>query len=194
MIWGILLAGGASVRFGADKLLEPVDGDTPMAVTAARHLLQGVDAAVAVVRPGRSELAERLRATGCRVVICPGSREGMGVSLAAGVRATPIDAAGWIVALGDMPWIAPDSVRQVARAIREGARAAAPCYRGSRGHPVGFAAVLRADLQRLQGDRGARDILRRESARLVQIEIDDPGVLRDVDTPADLAGAGDEGE
>jgi len=116
----------------------------------------------------------------------------MGVSLAAGVRATPIDAAGWVVALGDMPWIAPDTVRRVARAIRDGAPVAAPRYRGSRGHPVGFAAGLRADLLRLQGDRGARDILGRESARLVQIDCDDPGVLKDVDTPADLAGTGGE--
>lgn len=191
MIWGILLAGGASVRFGADKLLEPVDGGTPMAVAAATHLLDGVDAVVAVVRPGRPVLAERLRATGCRVVICPGSREGMGASLAAGVRATPIDAAGWIVALGDMPWISPETVRQVARAIRAGALVAAPRYRGTRGHPVGFAAVLRADLLRLQGDRGAREILRRERARLVPIDCADPGVLKDVDTPADLAGADD---
>ncbi|HYW91630.1 MAG TPA: nucleotidyltransferase family protein [Gammaproteobacteria bacterium] len=193
MIWGILLAGGASRRFGADKLLEPVADGTPMAVAAAAHLIEGVDAVVAVVRPGRPELAGRLRATGCRVVICPGSREGMGVSLAAGVRATPIDAAGWVVALGDMPWISPETVRQVARAIRDGALVAAPRYRGSRGHPVGFGARLRADLLRLQGDRGARDILRRERAHLVQIDCADPGVVKDVDTPADLAG-GEDGE
>ncbi len=188
MIWGILLAGGASVRFGGDKLLHPLRDSRPLAVVAAQNLLAGVDAVVAVVRPGRAGLAARLREAGCRVVICPGSRDGMGVSLAAGVRATPIDAAGWVVALADMPWIEPDTIRRVARSVRRGALLVAPRYQGQRGHPVGFAAELRAELLALSGDIGARDILRRYSGRLLEMDIDDAGVVRDVDTRQDLAG------
>lgn len=188
MIWGILLAGGASVRFGGDKLLHPLRDSRPLAVVAAQNLLAGVDAVVAVVRPGRAGLAARLREAGCRVVICPGSRDGMGVSLAAGVRATPIDAAGWVVALADMPWIEPDTIRRVARSVRRGALLVAPRYQGQRGHPVGFAAELRAELSALSGDIGARDILRRYSGRLLEMDIDDAGVVRDVDTRQDLAG------
>ncbi|MCL4799694.1 MAG: nucleotidyltransferase family protein, partial [Burkholderiales bacterium] len=62
--------------------------------------------------------------------------------------------------------------------------------RGERGHPVGFAARYGAELAALAGDAGAREILRRDRGLVELIEVDDPGVLRDVDTRADLEGEG----
>ncbi|NRF88788.1 NTP transferase domain-containing protein, partial [Burkholderia gladioli] len=105
---------------------------------------------------------------------------------AAAVRASR-DAGGWLVALGDMPWVAPASIRAVARELASGRNTiAAPHHQGRRGHPVAFAAVHRDALAALDGDTGARALLL--AHEVAEVEVDDPGVLRDVDTRDDLAG------
>jgi molybdenum cofactor cytidylyltransferase len=184
-ITGILLAAGSGSRFGGDKLLATLPDGTPVAAAAARALLAGVPDAIAVVRPGDDRLAGVLANAGLRVSICPDAAQGMGVSLAWGIRQSA-DAEGWIVALGDMPFVQPQTVAQVAAALAAGAGVAAPVYRGRRGHPVGFGAAHRAALSALTGDAGARTVLDAAGHDTVRVDVDDAGVLRDVDTPADL--------
>ncbi len=127
-----------------------------------------------------------LRAAGARVVECARADEGMGASLACGVAASP-DSAGWIVALADMPWIAPASIAVVADALRGGADIAATSHIGVRGHPVGFARRHYTELAGLTGDEGAKSVLAAHRDRVQLIEVADSGVLRDVDTSADIA-------
>jgi molybdenum cofactor cytidylyltransferase len=185
-IVGILLAGGASTRFGADKLLHPLPDGTPIAVAAARNLAAALPRVLAVIRPGAPALERALRGAGAEVTVCPNAVEGMGVTLAHAVRAAgPAD--GWVIALADMPFIRPDSIRSVAAAIAGGAPVAAPDYRGERGHPVGFGGAYRAALERLTGDAGARAILKADAGVVARVAVDDPGVVRDIDVPADLA-------
>ncbi|HQX07510.1 MAG TPA: nucleotidyltransferase family protein [Zoogloea sp.] len=186
-IVGLLLAAGQGRRFGSDKLLHPLDEGTPMAVLAARRLKAACPVSIAVLRPEQTVLAGLLAAEGLGTVWCAEARKGMGHSLAAGVAASP-DAGGWLVALGDMPFIQPHTLRQVIAALEAGAPLAAPWLNGQRGHPVGFAACWRAELLALAGDAGARDILGRHAQAMARIETTDGGVLRDVDTPGDLAG------
>ncbi|WP_414441371.1 nucleotidyltransferase family protein [Burkholderia sp. 22PA0106] len=186
---GVLLAAGLGTRFdpsGQDsKLLAALPDGTPVALAAARRLRAVIPDVIAVVRPGADVLAERLAIVGCRVLVAGEAVQGMGASLAAAVR-TERDAAGWIVALGDMPWIAPASIRAVASELASGrATIAAPWFDGQRGHPVGFAAVHRDALAALDGDAGARALL--VAHEVARVEVDDPGVLRDVDTRDDLA-------
>ena len=185
-IAGVLLAAGRGRRFGGQKLLAPLADGVPLGVAAATSLHAAVTDVVAVVHPADLELVQRLAATGVRIVECPQAEAGMGVSLAAGVAATA-DAGGWLIALADMPYIRPDTIRQLAAVLADGAALVAPCYRGERGHPVGFGAEFGPALRALQGDRGARDLLARHADRLQCLEVDDPGVLRDVDSAADLA-------
>lgn len=116
----------------------------------------------------------------------PSGHAGLGDNLAAAVRATA-DAGGWLVALGDMPIIKPDTIGALVRALQGGHALVAPVHKGRRGHPVGFSARFQADLVSLKGDTGAREVLRRHAHQLVHIEVDDPGVLLDVDAPHDLA-------
>ena len=186
-IVGVLLAAGQGRRFGSDKLLHPLDEGIPMAVLAARRLKAACPACIAVLRPEQTLLAGLLAEEGLQLVWCTEARDGMGHSLAAGVAASP-DAGGWLVALGDMPFIQPHTLRQVLAALEAGAPLAAPWLNGQRGHPVGFAACWRAELLALAGDAGARDILGRHAQAIARIETTDGGVLRDVDTPGDLAG------
>lgn len=183
---GILLAAGSASRFGSDKLLHPLADGTPIAGAAARNLRAAITPAVAVVRPANPALEQVLAEAGLEVAICPDAAAGMGHSLAHAVGATA-DAAGWVVALADMPFVDPESIRRVAAAVAGGAAIAAPDYRGERGHPVGFAGAYRAALERLTGDAGAREIVKADAGALVRVAVDDPGVVRDIDTPADLA-------
>ena len=184
-IVGILLAAGKGSRFGGDKLQARLADGTPVGVQAARNLQAALDDTLAVVRPEDAALARLLAQAGIAVTPCATAHEGMGCSLAHAVRERA-DAAGWVVALADMPSIRPDTIRAIARSLEGGAAIAAPVYRGERGHPVGFAAAYGPRLAALSGDAGARDILRAEAMRVTLVPVDDPGVLADIDTPAQL--------
>jgi molybdenum cofactor cytidylyltransferase len=183
---GILLAAGSARRFGGAKLLASLADGTPVGVASWRALAAALPRTLVVVRPGDAALASALAAAGAEVVPCARADEGMGASLACGVAASR-NAAGWIVALADMPWIAPATIRRVAAALASGAGIAAPFHRGERGHPVGFAAAYRDPLAALSGDEGAKAIVAANRSSLVRLDVDDPGVLRDVDVPGDLA-------
>ena len=193
-IVGVLLAAGRGERFDPDgtrlKLLEPaVQGPhsgEPLAVASARTLCSGVHHVVAVVAPATNEQQQRLhdllRAEGCVLAINSRPSSGQGSSIVCGIEAaTPAD--GWLIALADMPAIAPATVHALVQALQVGAVTAAPVFRGQRGHPVAFARSLGSSLMALTGDVGARAVLLEHPPRL--IEVADPGVLYDVDTPED---------
>lgn len=181
----ILLAAGRGTRFGADKLAHPMPDGLPIAVHAARNLRAAGLPVTAIVRPHDEHLARVLKGEGCDVTPCPQADLGMGHSLAHGVQQTA-DAGGWIVALGDMPSIKPDTIRRVAHALATGASIAAPLFRGERGHPVGFAARHYAELASLTGDEGARKVVQGHRAELVLIDCGDPGAVYDIDCRSDV--------
>lgn len=186
---GVLLAAGSGSRFGRDKLLARLPDGTPLAVAALAALAPAVDATVAVVRPGAATLRSLLDESGALVGICANADDGMGASLTCGLRAVRQRfprAQGAIIALADMPWVAADTVREVAAALRRGAPLAAPIHRGRRGHPVAIGARFFGELAALSGDEGAKQLLAAHAAEIELVDVDDPGVLRDVDTPADL--------
>jgi molybdenum cofactor cytidylyltransferase len=181
---GVLLAAGAGRRFGGAKLLHPLRDGTPVGIAAWEHLRAALPRSVVVVRPGDDALAQRFHAAGAPVVVSCDAEHGMGHSLASGISATA-DAQGWIIALADMPTVRSQTITAVGDAIRNGARIALPVYRGERGHPVGFSAACREELLALIGDNGARALLQRYAAEVVRLEVDDPGVLQDIDTRED---------
>ena len=185
-ITGVLLAAGRASRFGADKLLHPLADGTPIGLAAARALKAGCPRMLAVLRPDQGALAELFEAEGIATSHVGADGTGMGGSLAHAVSHA-CDASAWVVALADMPWLTAGTVREVVDALAAGASLVAPVVDGRRGHPVGFAADWRDALLALRGDRGARELLARESGRLTLIDCRDRGAIRDVDTPADLA-------
>lgn len=196
---GILLAAGKGERFDPSlqrlKLLESFGSDSqgaePVAVAAARSLRAAVGTVIAIVRDEAGTNQGRLRALlaeqGCTVLPCEHSHEGIGASIACAVRASA-QALGWIIALADMPQVRQQTIAAVRKAIVDGAASAAPFYRGQRGHPVGFGAICGPELTALKGDIGAREVLQRHPP--VHVDVEDPGVLCDIDEPADLVKAG----
>lgn len=186
MIQGLLLAAGRSSRFGADKLLHPLADGTPLAVAAARNLAAALPGALAVVSGANRHLMEQLELAGLRVSVCPWAHQGMGRSLAWGVAQTPT-ADGWLIALADMPWIDPATLRAVAAAVRGPMAIAAPVHGGRRGHPVAFGRGHGAALAALSGDLGARELVLAHGGDLHLVPCGDAGVVRDVDRVEDLA-------
>ena len=185
----VVLAAGRSSRFGAGhhKLAQPLGDSTVLAQTLASaigsHLRTVVVTTAAFVEVARSSVAAR------DVIVLPevsadaGAELGMGTSIAAGVGASA-DSEGWLVLPGDMPLVQPATLLAVARELDRHAVAFAQ-YRGLRGHPVGFAAELYPELTALAGDEGARRIIARYPA--FPVELDDAGILVDIDTADDLA-------
>jgi molybdenum cofactor cytidylyltransferase len=183
---GVLLAAGASRRFGGEKLLAPL-GDSRVGILAARALRPAVERGVAVVRPEDEKLARLLEVEGFEPLPFAGAARGMGASLAFGVAAAA-DADGWLVGLADMPFLEATTVARVAERLRLGSdRIVAPSFRGRRGHPVGFRQDLLPELLALHGDRGARSLLADHVAEVSLLECDDEGILLDVDSAGDLA-------
>ena len=184
----VVLAAGRSERFGAGrhKLAQPLGASSVLAQTLSRaiasHLRTVVVTTAAFVDVARSSVAAR------DVVVLPDAGSdgnaslGMGTSIAAGVRASP-DSDGWLVLPGDMPLVQPTTLLAVARALDHHAVAYAQ-HGGRRGHPVGFAAELYPELTELSGDEGARRIIARYPA--FAVDLDDPGILVDIDTEDDL--------
>jgi len=182
-IVGLLLAAGSATRFGSDKLSHALPHGVSIAVQAARHLKAEVPTVFAVVKPGSDALAAHLKDDGCKIVVCENAAEGMGASLACAARAAgPAD--GYLVALGDMPFVRPSSIAAVRDALAAGAPLAAPYFRSRRGHPVGISGAYYPQLVALKGDEGARALL--ASNEIKKIPVGDPGVIRDIDTPGDL--------
>lgn len=185
-IVGLLLAAGSATRFGSDKLQHALPHGVAIAAQAARHLRSEVARIVAVVKPGSEQLSSRLEGEGCEVVVCDAAAQGMGASLACAVRAAG-RADGYLVALGDMPFVRPSSIAAVRDALAGGAPLAAPYFRTRRGHPVGISGLFFEELLKLEGDAGAKQLLAANETALQKIPIGDPGVIRDIDTPGDLA-------
>lgn len=125
---------------------------------------------------------DAVRASGLPLHVETGPHPGMGDSIAAAVRATP-DAAGWLVLPGDLPLIRPETLRAVANALSDHA-AVYPTFEGVRGHPVGFSAACRAELESLKGNQGAAPVLIALSA--IELVVSDAGTVTDIDTLDDL--------
>lgn len=184
----IVLAAGRGSRFlGIDhKLIQDLGGSTVLGCTLQHAIASHLQVVVVTTRK-LAEVARRSVAARDVIVLpevgAPGqSTLGMGYSISAGVSARP-DAAGWLILPGDMPQVQSVTLQAVARQLEHHAVAYAQ-YRGRRGHPVGFSAELYTELSALSGDDGARRLVARYPA--FGVEVDDAGVLVDVDTLADL--------
>lgn len=188
---GILLAAGFSRRFGSvDKLLQLLPDGRPIALASAEHLIQAIPDSIAVLRIENKALATLLINTGLKVIFCNEHEQEMADSLTATIRySSRFEAAkdGFVITLADMPYIKPETIRAVANKVAEGASIVMPTYQNQRGHPVGFSAKFRNELESLQGDEGARSIIKRYSNEVELLAIGDAGILADIDTPADLS-------
>ena len=184
-ITGILLAAGASRRYGRPKLVEPLANGEPLGVFAAKNLISFLSSTLVVVSDQDNALVSRYRQLGLDVVINEAADEGMAASLVKGIQSSP-ECDAWIIALADMPWVKPETIGLIKNRLEDGASMVAPLYQGKRGHPVGFSSQWKTALLNLQGDKGGRELLRKHADQVSLIDTDDEGILLDVDYPQDL--------
>ncbi|WP_201193169.1 nucleotidyltransferase family protein [Pseudomonas fluorescens] len=186
----IVLAAGQGARFkqvaGADrdKLLADCTGRDGAVRSVIEQVLLSVPANLAkrvlVTTEDRPQVIRMAQAYGFDIVLIEST--GMGDSLAAGVAACP-QLGGWLIMLGDMPFILPSTVERVLAGLTEEG-ISVPLVNGEYGHPVGFGRVFGPGLVALSGDRGARSLF--ASAKVVEVTVEDPGALWDVDVPEAL--------
>ncbi|MCF5545423.1 NTP transferase domain-containing protein [Pseudomonas salomonii] len=195
MVAAIVLAAGQGSRFRAaagadqDKLLADcigLDGVTrPVIEQVLMTLPERVVRRWLVTSPDRLAVIRLAKAYGCEVLLLDSA--GMGDSIAASVAASA-SADGWLVVLGDMPFIQPSTLERVIDAVQDDG-ISVPVQAGKYGHPVAFGRALGPRLMALSGDRGAKPLFTQAVVREVPVE--DPGVLWDVDLPQALSFSAD---
>lgn len=185
----IVTAAGSAERFGGKKLLAPVRGE-PLLDHTIRSLLDGGVSEVIVVlgSDGRRELGGVTTLMDSRVhsVENPDPSRGMFSSIQEGVLSANGDAL--LILPGDMPYVRPETVRAVIAKYRERNAIVSPRYRGKRGHPVAMPLALRDEIAGFPATATLHDVIKRHTDMRVDLDVDDPSVVRDVDTPADLVG------
>lgn len=187
----LIIAAGYSRRFGSDKRLFKLQHGEPLLVACLKSYRAVFANVAVVVRSSDSELTQLI---GTRLgrqlpIIVPTDHAhlGMGASIADGVRAL-VDWDYVFLGLGDMPYVRSDTLG-VLKARMDAARAAhlpcivVPMFADTAGHPVGFSRDFFAELIALTGDRGARTIVDAHPSALQRIDVDDPGVVTDIDQP-----------
>ena len=177
----LILAAGSAHRFGSDKRLFAIDG-MPMLVRTLAVYRTVFERVAVVIRPGEASIAELVATAGCDVIEAADAERGQSRSLAAGVAAMS-DAPGLVVGLGDMPFVAAATLARLG--VEMGAhpdQIVRPRHAGQPGNPVGFPAHSFPALTRIQGDTGARRVIA-TSAHVRFFDVDDPGVLTDIDRP-----------
>jgi CTP:molybdopterin cytidylyltransferase MocA len=190
-IEGILLAAGESRRMGFPKPLLRVGSDTFLEISAA-SMLTVVNRLVVVL----GAHAERVRAAvpaDLRIVVVENHRWAAGQlsSMKAGMGAIGPGAAAVLMHLADHPLVKRSTFERVVAEFRCGSGAIVIARNaGKRGHPVLFARSVFGELMEAPEDEGARAVVARDPSRVVYVDVDDPGVNLDLDTPADLLRAG----
>jgi CTP:molybdopterin cytidylyltransferase MocA len=185
VIAGVLLASGASRRFGADKLVAPLGG-RPVVRWSAEALAHAVDACHVVVRQDAERVREALSGLDVRFVPNPDAASGMASAIRAGIAAVGEGAEAAVIALADQPFVASNVIEAlVARWRTGGVRAVATRYADGQGHPVLFGATLFPSLLALGGDRGARAVLDSLGDDLALVDVAGARPA-DVDTPEAL--------
>ncbi|MGH2472173.1 MAG: nucleotidyltransferase family protein [Candidatus Limnocylindria bacterium] len=185
----VVTAAGSAERFGGKKLLTPIDGE-PLLDHTIRALLDGGVAEVIVVvgRDARAELERDVNTMldpRVRAVENPDPSRGMFSSIQEGVAQAQGDTI--LVMPGDMPFLSPDTVRAVIAAYADKPAIVSPRYHGKRGHPVALPAWLRDEIRAADPRATLHDVIHAHADMRVDVDVEDRGVVRDVDRVEDLA-------
>lgn len=184
----LVLAAGQSERMGYNKLLAQLESGK-LVIQQTIDTILGSPARPVIVVTGYY-FVQLTAAIGERPVSCvlnPNYGCGMSSSLRTGLVEVPNDARAVLVALGDMPWIETETIVKLLKTHKLDRMAICrPAYLGQHGHPVLWPRRYFEEMRLLTGDIGARSLLKAYAHQVLEVAVDDPGVLLDIDTEADL--------
>lgn len=187
LIAAVVLAAGMSSRMGRPKQILPLEG-VPMLERVLEILRKtSIGKVVVVLGANAAEVKKHVKFDEELVVVNRRFAEGMSSSLRLGLRHVGKEAKAIIVVLGDQPFVLPLTLNKLVAAYENSrARIVVPTYKGARGNPVLFDKRVFPQIAAIRGDTGAKSVVRKNVADVLEVEVSDSGVLVDVDTPSDL--------
>ena len=189
MIAAVVLAAGSSSRMGKPKQTLQLEGG-PMLERVLQTLRQTKVGRVVVVLGAHSSVVRGWVKFGKeKVVVNPRFKEGMSGSIRLGLaEAEEADAA--MIVLGDQPFVSPGTIDRIIDAyVSSRSPVVVPVYHGRRGNPVLFDRSLFPQIRRIRGDVGAKSVVSGNEDKLLQVDVNDEGILVDIDTPSDYSNA-----
>jgi molybdenum cofactor cytidylyltransferase len=194
MIWAVVLAAGESKRMGTQKLLLPFGDTTIVGAVVRTAAASRVDRTMVVLGADREAVRKELTPSGktpadLAFAVNEDYRLGMLTSIQAGLRGLPAAARAAVIMLGDQPFLPSRVVDAVVAAyLAAGRGLVIPTFQGRRGHPVLLDLEYRDEVLGLDPPAGLRALMRDHAADILETEVADPNILRDLDTPEDYAG------
>jgi molybdenum cofactor cytidylyltransferase len=186
----VVLAAGRSARMGEAKQLLRVGEQTMLERTIENVRASRVEAAVLVLGFGAESIRRELPAAllkDIRVVINENYASGMASSLREGLAAVNLESDAALIVLADQPLVSPETMNEIVeRFCGSDGEIVVPYYRGERGNPVLLGRAVFAEAMALEGDVGCRAIFSRHTEGILRVDVDDAGILADIDTRKDL--------
>jgi molybdenum cofactor cytidylyltransferase len=190
MISAIVLAAGGSTRMGTSKPLIPINGRPLLDYVLRTVHGSRVGDIVVVLGHDADRIRDAISIEGARVIVNDAYRDGISTSIRAGVRAADHRSEAFVIVLGDQPFVTSKTVAElIARWNESRAKIVIPSYQGERGNPVLLDRSLAGEIQGLTGDQGCRAIFGRHVDGILEVPVQDAGILIDLDTPEQIARA-----
>jgi molybdenum cofactor cytidylyltransferase len=182
----VILAAGASTRMGRAKQLLPFGESTLLARAIENVRAANLDEIVLVLGAAAEAIQQRPLPSLIKIVVNPAYRQGMASSLRAGLSHVDAGSAAALIVLGDQPFVQPQTLHEIIDGYHQSrAPIVIPSYQGSRGNPVLLDRSVFSEVMALEGDTGCRAIFPNHLDEILKVEVEDPGILLDIDSPDD---------
>ena len=188
--WAIILAAGSARRMGSQKLLLPFGKKTMIETVVENVLASSIEHVMVVLGANQQEVRDALANTPVHFCYNDAHENGMLSSVQCGIRALPPDATSALIFLGDQPGIPPAVTNLVLEAYQEELIGIViPLHEHRRGHPLLVDMKYRKEIEQLDLEEGLRSLRHHFPDDVLEVEVNEPGILIDIDTPADYKNA-----
>jgi molybdenum cofactor cytidylyltransferase len=186
MIWAMILAAGMSRRMGKTKLLLPFGKKTIIETVVQSVVSSRVDSTLVVLGSEREKIEKKIRTYPVRSAFNPDFRIGMLSSVLCGLKALPVETRAVVIVLGDQPSVSKQTIDRIVDEYQKtGKGIVLPVYNKERGHPVLIDMKYREEVEALSPDIGLRGTVYSHPEDILEVEVDTPSILQDIDDEAD---------
>ena len=188
-IHAVILAGGQSKRMGTkNKLLVPINGKPMIALTAETIIASKASSVAAVTGFEHQKIQEAIKNSNIEFIHNKNFQNGISSSVVTAIKSAPEDCSAILIGLGDMPKITVSHINKLIDAYNplEGRAICVPTWKGKRGNPVLWARRFFPEMLQLKGDFGAKELMGKYAELVVEVEMNDNGIVIDIDTPEAL--------